>query len=516
MSPQILNATLTSVVPRVRLDSLSTHLYIHIGQSMYGTVAGTSASGGSGSSGGGGGASTAGAAVASATNAAKIYSPAVSRSAELVSCAQTAVKIAQSRHAKQQQQQQQQQQQNGESTTSNQEQWFSRINPADLRLYDSTLTLQQSQSQSSALSLCDDGLTLLHTMAQELQHLEGLVRRRGHSNDPTAEISASIRALERDAAELSMVIPTLLPVSQPMKRDSQRYAHYQALQAWFQTAASRQAARLKEILAVRGTVLAQQAQRRQRFVHTNTATNTNTTNNSTTATAAAANALFALPPPKPKLPPPPKPPVAAKGTLPTTTLTTNDNGHPATTSAAAPAPALQRAGYGGQRVSSYPTSSSSLYASGNGSTSYNDYQASYQASADDSNLYASSGMRQRKTDPGHTPNTSNNNGYPQQQLVQQYQEQRVSAQRLKEAVQAEKSLAALGTVFGKMSTLLQTQSETLTKIEDDVEAAQLDVHAGQEQISILYAIKKGNRPLILKVYALLIFLILFMRFYVQK
>jgi hypothetical protein len=176
-----------------------------------------------------------------------------------------------------------------------------------------------------------------------------------------------------------------------------------------------------------------------------------------------------------------------------------------------------RAGYGG-RVSYAAASPPSLYAntSSNGNR-YNDYQAN------DSNMYApsssSSGMRQRKTDPGSANNNSNNNGYPQQQqqhLVQQYQEQRQSAQRLKEAVQAEKSLAALGTVFGKMSTLLQTQSETLTKIEDDVEAAQYDVQAGQEQISILYAIKKGNRPLILKVYALLIFLIVFMRFYVKK
>jgi hypothetical protein len=465
------------------------------------------------------------------------YSAAVSRSAELVSCAQTAVKIAQSRHAKQQQQQQH------ESMT---EQWFTRINPATLRLYDASKS-SSTQQKSSSLTLSDDGLTLLRTMAQELNHLEGLVRRRGHSNDPTNEISASIRALEQDAAELTIVIQTLIPAGVSRSRsDSQRHAHYQALQAWFQAAAAQHAARLKQILAVRGTVLAEQATRRQRFVHSSTAANTATANSTATATAAA-NALFALPPPKP--PPPP-----AKSSLPSTipvatsTNSTNDNGihkYPAaaariaqapplplprnghhgvtspsvaTVAAAATAAPALRAGYGGQTRVSYGTSSSSsLYASSNHGSTTNSYNEYYQSS--DSNLYApssSSGMRQRKTDPGTTTNNNNNNGYQQQQLVQQHQEQRQSAQRLKEAVQAEKSLAALGTVFGKMSTLLQTQSETLTKIEDDVEAAQFDVKAGQEQISILYAIKKGNRPLILKVYGLLIFLIVFMRFYVKK
>ena len=64
-----------------------------------------------------------------------------------------------------------------------------------------------------------------------------------------------------------------------------------------------------------------------------------------------------------------------------------------------------------------------------------------------------------------------------------------------------------------MSTLITQQGETLDSIEDDVECALVDVSAGQEELTILYSIKKGNRPLILKTYAILIFLIVFMRGY---
>jgi syntaxin 5 len=97
--------------------------------------------------------------------------------------------------------------------------------------------------------------------------------------------------------------------------------------------------------------------------------------------------------------------------------------------------------------------------------------------------------------------------------VQIRQQERQSQQRLAEARQAERSLATLGTVFGKMSTLLSQQAEVVDKVEDDVEAALVDVSAGQQEITILYSIKKGNRALIIKVFAILIFFIIFMRIY---
>ena len=89
-------------------------------------------------------------------------------------------------------------------------------------------------------------------------------------------------------------------------------------------------------------------------------------------------------------------------------------------------------------------------------------------------------------------------------------------QRVQEARQAERSLAELGTLFGKMSTLISQQSEIIDKVEDDVEAANLDVMAGEQEIATLYSIKKGNRALIIKVFALLIFFIIFMKIYQKK
>ena len=97
--------------------------------------------------------------------------------------------------------------------------------------------------------------------------------------------------------------------------------------------------------------------------------------------------------------------------------------------------------------------------------------------------------------------------------IQQRQQQRETQQRLDEAQQAESMLGELGQLFGKMSSLIVQQGETLEKIEDDVEAAHADIMAGQEEITKLYHIKKGNRPLIIKTFAILIFLIIFMRAY---
>lgn len=97
--------------------------------------------------------------------------------------------------------------------------------------------------------------------------------------------------------------------------------------------------------------------------------------------------------------------------------------------------------------------------------------------------------------------------------IQQRQQQRQTQQRLDEARQAETMLGELGQVFGKMSTLISQQGEILEKIEDDVEAAHTDVIAGQEELTNLYSLKKGNRPLIIKVFLILNFLIVFMKAY---
>lgn len=64
--------------------------------------------------------------------------------------------------------------------------------------------------------------------------------------------------------------------------------------------------------------------------------------------------------------------------------------------------------------------------------------------------------------------------------------------------------------------MISEADEKIDKIEDDVEAAALDVQAGQDSIAKVYDLKKGNRPLIIRTFAVLIFVIIFMRFYRGK
>ena len=135
---------------------------------------------------------------------------------------------------------------------------------------------------------------------------------------------------------------------------------------------------------------------------------------------------------------------------------------------------------------------------------------------------SSSGMRQRR--PNHAAGRNNNQQQQEevdaaaqvQAQIQQRQQQRQTQNRLQEAQQAERTLAELGTMFTKMTSLVSQQGEMLEKIEDDVEAGLDQVIGGQQEITKLYSIKKGNRPLIIKTFSILIFLIIFMKAYSKK
>uniref|UniRef100_A0A7S3QHK3 t-SNARE coiled-coil homology domain-containing protein n=2 Tax=Chaetoceros debilis TaxID=122233 RepID=A0A7S3QHK3_9STRA len=100
-----------------------------------------------------------------------------------------------------------------------------------------------------------------------------------------------------------------------------------------------------------------------------------------------------------------------------------------------------------------------------------------------------------------------------QAQIQMRRQTRQTQKRLESARQAEKTLAELTNMFSKMSNLIHSQGETLVKIEDDVEAAMDHVEAGKEEIDKLNEWTKGNRGLIIKMFALMIFFIIFMKFY---
>jgi syntaxin 5 len=363
-----------------------------------------------------------------------------------LSCAKTAVKIAQQQHP-------------------GQDGWWS-LPAAYLSLHSTETTTTTTTTTTSHPQL-EEGLALLRTMDVELQQLESLVRRRGHTNDPTELIAVSVKRLETDAQELSSLITKMMP----SQARGQSQKHWHMVQQWFQSTAQHQGSRLKDILKIRATVLAEQELRRQRF---------------STVSAGVKHTyhpspLFLDSPVRPSTTTP-----QPNGSIPRQTLAPNGT---RSTSYYGGAPSY----YGGPRP----------YGGGYGSS--NSHTPSYQGH--------SVGMRQRR---GMSHDTQQNDTQHAEQMLQQRLQQRQTNQRLQEARQAERSLVELGTLFGKMSSLITQQSEVLEKVEDDVEAAFTDVTAGQQEIAVLQALKKGNRALIIKVFALLIFFIIFMRVYKGK
>jgi len=65
----------------------------------------------------------------------------------------------------------------------------------------------------------------------------------------------------------------------------------------------------------------------------------------------------------------------------------------------------------------------------------------------------------------------------------------------------------------EMADIRRECCELLERIEDDLEAAELDIDAGHDELVKVYGMTKGNRGLILKVFGILIFLIIFMMVY---
>lgn len=115
----------------------------------------------------------------------------------------------------------------------------------------------------------------------------------------------------------------------------------------------------------------------------------------------------------------------------------------------------------------------------------------------------------KKNDDRNNYNTTNNNhNYSQVQQMQEYKgNKQKDSNRLKNAEKVEASIMQMGQLFSKMATLVSEQSETLSRIEDDVESGLADTIDANESMNKLYEITKGNRGMILKIFALLIFFI---------
>lgn len=78
--------------------------------------------------------------------------------------------------------------------------------------------------------------------------------------------------------------------------------------------------------------------------------------------------------------------------------------------------------------------------------------------------------------------------------------------RLSSARGLEREIEKLGEVFGRFSSLLVDQGETLRIMDTDVEAAAIEVEEGQKHLAKAYTITKGNRGVIIKIFATILVL----------
>ena len=112
-------------------------------------------------------------------------------------------------------------------------------------------------------------------------------------------------------------------------------------------------------------------------------------------------------------------------------------------------------------------------------------------------------MRQRKQQPqpksniqidsGNDDNDKYNKDDSVHQQISARREKRATRNRAQQARLAEKSIAELGTMFAKMSSLISQQGEVLERIEDDVEAAGGDIDAGHHELVKVDSMTRGNR-----------------------
>lgn len=424
------------------------------------------------------------------------FNQAVSRSDEFLSCAKTSWKI------RQQEIMRQQQRQAGDG------------NPPPPPPRNPKFVLASSSgSPPASLVILEDGLTLLRAMEYGTKKLQGLVRRRGHTNDPTEEIGSIVKQLEQDLKELTSYCEQLLTV----RRRKQQQRHWEFVVQWFHQVANHHSEQLQECLKLRGEILADQAQTRRKLVERNGGNKNKPKGTSSISTPLAssgsATPLFnsplftAAPPIRNKKAPTKREDMngVSKQLNPTPRRV-----QPATSTGASNYYQTKSSAANGARTGATGAAYGGAYGGGYGGNTSTGY-AGYGGGG-----YGGSGMRQRRGN-----NTASSTVPVQEQeeeekihsQIQIRERKRQTQQRLDEARQAESTLSEVAKLYSKMSTLITQQGETLDSIEDDVECALVDVSAGQEELTILYSIKKGNRPLILKTYAILIFLIVFMRGY---
>jgi hypothetical protein len=135
-------------------------------------------------------------------------SPAVNRSNELLSCARTALKISQAKLRQRDPLQQ---------PPNDGQEWLLTIDPASLQLHKTPTTSldpfgapsNYHEDDTPSQILLKDSTDLLAMLDGQLSELHSLVRRRGHTNDPTLEIQSTLEKFHEGVKEMKEVCASL-------------------------------------------------------------------------------------------------------------------------------------------------------------------------------------------------------------------------------------------------------------------------------------------------------------------
>ncbi|CAH0513335.1 unnamed protein product [Peronospora belbahrii] len=113
------------------------------------------------------------------------------------------------------------------------------------------------------------------------------------------------------------------------------------------------------------------------------------------------------------------------------------------------------------------------------------------------NLGASPFMQQRITQPGNAA------GMQQQQ----YRPREDAQMRYNNAAQVESTIVEITGMYTRMATMVAEQGEIISRIDDDMNVAQVNVEAAHGELLKLFNMVQGNRSLILKIFLVLILVI---------
>jgi hypothetical protein len=490
----------------------------------------------------------------------------VDRSVEFLSAARTALRISQQRHRQRRRQHEHLADDGGDYDGDDNgipplPGWLADLDPSNLTLYRGRSRARFADDDDGdaddggggrcddARTLVSDARSLLKLLDSHLADLHGLVRRRGHTNDPTIEIQSLMEKFEEGAREVRDVCDMLRNAGSrpPPPRDdeygmhslhpsssssSQRRKHYEMLSSQLEAQAKERTDALRGELETRSRVLREQSHRRRMLasgggaigvgvgaggggisesVITSSAGARTAIQHPTMARlpvrndAAAASSQFQ----SPLFTATSGGKVAAAGFATTATARRNTPSSSSSSSFAASSSYPAYAGYGG----SAPTTTTTAVGYGGASSmpAMGMRHRRHHAPGEKSRVQIDGGGGDDDRDDKY--DKSSPSGSSMQMQISQRRERRATHARAQQARLAERSITELGVMFTKMSTLISQQGEVLERIEDDVEAAGMDIDAGHDELVKVYGMTKGNRGLILKVFGILIFLIIFMKLY---